>query len=60
MRNEMNIDRSLCDVCGTCASVCPVSAIRIKEFEVIFLEEICIHCGNCIQVCPIQAISEEK
>lgn len=56
----MLADKSLCDVCGTCASVCPVSAIRVKEFEIVFSEELCIHCGNCIKVCPIEAITEDK
>ncbi len=56
----MLINRELCDVCGTCASVCPVSAIRIREFDVIIDAGVCVHCGNCIKVCPIEAIQEEK
>lgn len=56
----MNIKPQLCDVCGTCASVCPVSAIRIAEFEVIIDQEKCIHCHHCIKACPIEAIEEDK
>ncbi len=56
----MNINTQLCDVCGTCASVCPVSAIRICEFEVIIDQDKCIRCLNCIKACPIEAIEEGK
>lgn len=55
----MQINRNLCDVCGTCAAVCPVAAITIREFDVV-IDTTCIHCGNCIKVCPIQAIGEDN
>lgn len=53
----MKINETLCDVCGTCVSVCPVDAIIVKEFKVEINEEICIECGRCSQVCPARAIS---
>ena len=56
----MNVDRNLCDVCGTCASVCPKAAITIKEFEAEIDNDKCIKCDNCLKVCPAQAIAEEK
>jgi len=55
----MMIDKDLCDVCGTCASVCPKVAITIKEFEVEIDSEKCIDCKKCLRVCPPQAIAEE-
>ena len=55
----MKIDKDLCDVCGTCASVCPKVAITIKEFEVEIDSEKCIDCKKCLRVCPPQAIAEE-
>jgi ferredoxin len=55
----MKIDKELCDVCGTCAAVCPPAAITIKEFEVVIDDQCCTKCQNCVRVCPAQAISEE-
>jgi 4Fe-4S ferredoxin len=56
----MKIDKYLCDVCGTCVSVCPVDAIVVEEFGVKIDDTKCIKCMNCVTVCPIKAISEEK
>ena len=55
----MNIDPDVCDVCGTCASVCEYNAIRIQEFKVILDQNKCVQCQNCRKVCPPQAITEE-
>ena len=54
----MQIDKNLCDICGTCASVCPKAAITIKEFEVFINDEKCNKCLNCVKVCPVQAIND--
>ena len=43
-----------CNVCGKCASVCPVNAISVSD-HVMTDNHICIHCGACIAVCPMQA-----
>jgi digeranylgeranylglycerophospholipid reductase len=52
----MKIDRELCDVCGTCAAVCPKAAITIREFDV-HIDKNCNNCKKCSAVCPPQAIS---
>jgi len=49
---------SLCDVCASCASVCPQDAIIISEQKATILLEKCIGCANCFIVCPISAIEE--
>jgi ferredoxin len=56
----MRIDRELCDVCGTCVSVCPTSAIRVLEFEVVIDDKLCVRCGSCRIICPFHAIREEE
>jgi Fe-S-cluster-containing hydrogenase component 2 len=48
----------LCDVCASCASVCPQDAIIIGEQKATILPEKCIGCANCFIVCPISAIEE--
>jgi ferredoxin len=53
----MKINQALCDICGTCVSVCPVDAISVSEFKVSINQETCIECGRCRQICPARAIS---
>ncbi|MCB5249588.1 MAG: 4Fe-4S binding protein [Candidatus Cloacimonetes bacterium] len=55
----MRVNPSLCDICGTCASVCQVSAIIIEEFIVKIDNSKCIKCLSCVKVCPLEAIKEE-
>lgn len=46
-------DHSLCARCGTCAGVCPVSAIDFDEqFYPRLNHERCIECGLCARTCP--------
>lgn len=56
----MQINKDICDVCGTCVSVCPTDAIIVKEFEVNIDNKKCINCGKCMIICPVSAIWEEK
>ncbi len=53
----MNVNRDLCDVCGTCVSVCPTDAIIVKEFMIEIDNEKCIKCNNCVKICPVAAIT---
>ena len=44
-----------CIKCGSCASVCPVGAIREGETK-YEINETCIDCGSCESVCPVGTI----
>jgi ferredoxin len=45
---------NLCILCGTCASVCPTSAVMVKE-SVATNSEDCILCQACVKNCPTGA-----
>ena len=47
-------DASLCNTCGTCAELCPTSAIR-KENPQETDATLCIKCCACVKGCPVQA-----
>lgn len=49
-----------CIACNTCASVCPVDAIEVREDGIAYANEKCISCGACCLVCPSQCISIES
>lgn len=37
---------------GSCAKVCPESAIRIIDRKAVVDEVLCVACGKCIRTCP--------
>ncbi|MCF8034216.1 MAG: EFR1 family ferrodoxin [Desulfarculaceae bacterium] len=43
-----------CILCGTCASVCPTSAITVED-SVETKVELCIRCTACVKNCPTGA-----
>ncbi len=45
-------DSNLCCGCGSCVSLCPVSAITYSKGTFEIDEEVCIHCGLCYTCCP--------
>ncbi len=47
-----------CVSCGSCADVCPVSAISqgVDQYEID--ADACVDCGACEDGCPVSAISE--
>jgi len=54
---EYNIDRSSCNSCGDCISVCPKDAIEYNlDGKAIIDQTKCVSCGECIAVCPQGAI----
>ena len=45
-----------CVLCGSYASVCPVSAHEIVNGQHIFRREKCVFCEKCVDVCPVEAL----
>ncbi|MFA4828194.1 MAG: FAD-binding protein [Thermodesulfovibrionales bacterium] len=51
------VDREKCTACETCISVCPFTAIEMKEGKA-FINEYCQICMACLPACPEGAIKE--
>ena len=51
------VDRDKCTACETCISVCPFTAIEMKEGKA-FINEYCQICMVCLTACPEGAIKE--
>jgi len=54
---EEIVDEGLCTGCGTCAGICPNSAIKIViNAEGVYVPELvndkCVKCGICLTSCP--------
>lgn len=54
------IDRSICDLCGTCISVCPANALLLLTEYLDVDPHKCTLCGTCVKVCPFGALSVQK
>ncbi len=44
-----------CNSCGTCASICPVKNIELKDVKPLWGKD-CVNCFACIHWCPQEAI----
>ena len=47
---------AVCNGCGICEKVCPVSAVTLREGRPVFSKK-CEHCQACLSWCPREAIS---
>jgi formate dehydrogenase (NADP+) beta subunit len=67
---NIELDTSLCILCGGCVDVCPEHCIRIVPGEavgaeakagpssaLVIQEDFCIRCGLCVERCPTNALS---
>jgi len=52
----VNINRDKCIYCGGCTSVCPVTALELKENILTIDEKKCTNCGICVRFCPVGAL----
>ena len=54
---EYNVDKTACNSCGSCISVCPRDAIEFGEDGKAIIDQTkCNQCGKCIVICPEDAI----
>jgi L-aspartate semialdehyde sulfurtransferase ferredoxin len=52
---SLDVDKKLCDQCGTCISVCPTDALSLMD-TILVDNKKCIMCKNCVRVCPVGAL----
>jgi len=52
------IDKKICNYCGTCQRVCVYNAIAVLADSVLVFKELCHGCGACSYLCPKGAIKE--
>lgn len=52
------INKDTCVGCGSCASQCPMEAIKEADGKYEIDADVCISCGSCADQCPMEAISE--
>jgi len=57
--NVSSVNEDLCSGCGLCVSVCPYSAIELKEGKAKVTEVLCKGCGSCAAVCPSGAMEQK-
>jgi ferredoxin len=55
---KLEVDKKLCDYCGTCVAVCPVDCIELEETNIKIDTETCNLCLNCVHACPLHIIAE--
>lgn len=53
----VKVDTSACVGCGACTSVCPVSALEVKDGVCTVNADACVECGSCTGTCPVGALS---
>lgn len=58
---NIKVDPSKCQSCGTCVKFCPTGAITVEDGEVAQINtDICVGCGACANVCPESSITLQR
>ena len=57
--SSWKVDYSKCFYCAGCVSVCPVSALTLRETK-LECNDKCIFCKICEKGCPTRAITVVK
>ena len=53
----VKVDLEKCTGCGSCAEVCPVAGIKIKNDKAKIDQDECVECGTCLDECEAGALS---
>jgi len=58
--HALYVDNDLCIGCTHCMTVCPTSAIRVRNGKALIIANKCVDCGECYKACPVSAIGVEQ
>jgi ferredoxin len=56
MISVLQIDKNVCDACGTCISVCKENALKLIDTLTVDTD-MCSLCGECVRVCSFAALA---
>lgn len=51
----VKVDKNKCISCGGCVSVCPVTALEMKDRYPVCSDK-CTNCRICVKFCPVGAL----
>jgi heterodisulfide reductase subunit A len=54
-----SVNEEVCSGCGICISICPYSAIELREGKAQINEALCEGCGSCAGMCPSGAMEQK-
>lgn len=52
----VEVEREVCDRCGTCVGICPVDALTMGDWLEVDGGR-CTDCGRCVKICPFGALA---
>ncbi len=56
MKKKAYVYKQDCVACGSCAKICPMSAIDVDGISANINFEKCVGCGRCVEECPASVI----
>jgi Fe-S-cluster-containing hydrogenase component 2 len=64
LKRKAEVDKNSCVACGTCATVCPIGAIKIVAGVFAEVDQLkCVGCSKCAKECPasvIEVVTKEE
>jgi hypothetical protein len=57
--SKLSVDKSKCTGCKECISVCPVSAIEMRQEKATIIADKCIDCATCVDYCKPAAFASK-
>ena len=61
LKGHIDVDMSVCILCGMCERACPAGCIRVVKDENLWAIDrfACVQCGSCTRSCPKDCLTME-